>query len=206
MYSTASEPGLRRSFQLFMCLYWNYKALGNFYQIYISRFISMESPAMCLTIMIHILCLRTDISWKLPYVGLKYIFHGNSEEACYTEVAENSKGLQNKLSYSLRQKWLGHFNQTLFFSFSCSPRPSQSCSGRFGHQILYANIEGTRRPQSVPTILTVTVGHLLSTIWRTLRIHELSPSQRGRALERRTCNSEAPSSSPALTASWICSR
>ena len=25
-------------------------------------------------------------------------------------------------------------------------------------------------------------------------------------LERRTCNSEAPSSSPALTASWICSR
>ena len=115
MYSTASEPGLRRSFQLFMCLYWNYKALGNFYQIYISRFISMESPAMCLTIMIHILCLRTDISWKLPYAGLKYIFHGNSEEACYTEDAENSKGLQNKLSYSLRQKWLGHFNQTLFF-------------------------------------------------------------------------------------------
>ena len=115
MYSTASEPGLRRSFQLFMCLYWNYKALGNFYQIYISRFISMESPAMCLMIMIHILCLRTDISWKLPYVGLKYIFHGNSEEACYTEDAENSKGLQNKLSYSLRQKWLGHFNQTLFF-------------------------------------------------------------------------------------------
>ena len=129
MYSTASEPGLRRSFQLFMCLYWNYKALGNFYQIYISRFISMESPAMCLTIMIHILCLRTDISWKFPYVGLKYIFHGNSEEACYTEDAENSKGLQNKLSYSLRQKWLVHFNQTLFFSFSCSPRPVKVVQG-----------------------------------------------------------------------------
>ena len=25
-------------------------------------------------------------------------------------------------------------------------------------------------------------------------------------LEHRTCNSEAPSSSPALTAGWICSR
>ena len=85
-------------FNCSMCLYWNYKALGNFYQIYISRFISMKSPAMCLTIIIHILCLRMDISWKLPYVGLKYIFHGNSEKACYTEDAENSKGIQNKLS------------------------------------------------------------------------------------------------------------
>ena len=44
-----------------------------------------------------------------------------------------------------------------FFSFSCSPRPSQSCLPRFGHQILYTNIEGTMRPQSVPTILTETV-------------------------------------------------
>ena len=44
-----------------------------------------------------------------------------------------------------------------FFPFSCSPRPSQSCLSRFGHQILYTNIEGTRRPQSVPTILTETV-------------------------------------------------
>ena len=44
-----------------------------------------------------------------------------------------------------------------FFSFSCSPCPSQSCLSRFGHQILYTNIEGTRRPQSVPTILTETV-------------------------------------------------
>ena len=60
--------------------------------------------------------------------------------------------------YSLRQKKLGHFNQTLFFPFSCSPCPSQSCLSRFGHQILYTNIEGTRRPQSVPTILTETVG------------------------------------------------
>ena len=40
---------------------------------------------------------------------------------------------------------------------SCSPHPSQSCLSRFGHQILYTNIEGTRRPQSVPTILTETV-------------------------------------------------
>ena len=48
---------------------------------------------------------------------------------------------------------------TLFFPFSCSPRPSQSCLSRFGHQILYTNIEGTRRPQSVPTILTETVGY-----------------------------------------------
>ena len=62
--------------------------------------------------------------------------------------------------YSLRRKELGHFNQTLCFPFSCSPRPSQSCLSRFGHQILYTNIEGTRRPQSVPTILTETVGHL----------------------------------------------
>ena len=59
-------------------------------------------------------------------------------------------------THSLRRKYLGHFNQTLFFSFSWSPRPSQSCSWRFGHQILYTNTEGTRRPQSVPTILTET--------------------------------------------------
>ena len=60
-------------------------------------------------------------------------------------------------NYSLRQKQLGHFSQMLFFPFSCSPCPSQSCLSRFGHQILYTNIEGTRRPQSVPTILTETV-------------------------------------------------
>ena len=45
----------------------------------------------------------------------------------------------------------------MFFPFLCSPRPYQSCLSRFGHQILYTNIEGTRRPQSVPTILTETV-------------------------------------------------
>ena len=61
------------------------------------------------------------------------------------------------VSYSLRQKSLGHFNQTLFSPFSCSLRPSQSCLSQFGHQILYTNIEGTRRPQSVPTIMTETV-------------------------------------------------
>ena len=61
------------------------------------------------------------------------------------------------LTYSLRQKQLGHFNQMLSFPFSCSLRPSQSCLLRFGHQFLYTNIEGTRRPQSVPTILTETV-------------------------------------------------
>ena len=41
-----------------------------------------------------------------------------------------------------------------------SPRPSQSCLSRFGRQILYTNNEGTRRPQSVPTILTETVALL----------------------------------------------
>ena len=56
---------------------------------------------------------------------------------------------------------MGHFNQTLFFSFSFFPRPSQSCLSGFGHQILYTNIEGSRRPQSVPTILTETVAILL---------------------------------------------
>ena len=40
-----------------------------------------------------------------------------------------------------------------FFSFSCSPCPSQSCLSRFSHQILYTNIEGTTRHKSVPTIL-----------------------------------------------------
>ena len=63
---------------------------------------------------------------------------------------------------------MGHFNQTLFFPFSCSPRPSQSCLSRFGHQILYTNIEGTRRPQSVPTILTETVVSSFCTAWRRL--------------------------------------
>ena len=60
-------------------------------------------------------------------------------------------------SYSLRQKLLGHLNQTLFFSFSCSPRASQSCLSQFSHQILYTNIEGTGKHKSVPTILTETV-------------------------------------------------
>ena len=60
-------------------------------------------------------------------------------------------------SCSLRQKKLRLLNQTLFFSFSCSPCLSQSCLSRFGHQTLYTNIEGTRRHKSVPTILTETV-------------------------------------------------
>ena len=56
-----------------------------------------------------------------------------------------------------------------FFSFSCFP-PSLSKLFfflQFGHQILYTNIEGTRRPQSVTTILTETVvlcKHLLAAV------------------------------------------
>ena len=48
-----------------------------------------------------------------------------------------------------------------FFSFSCSPCPSQSCLSRFSHQTLYTNIEGTRRHKSVPTILTETVASFM---------------------------------------------
>ena len=40
----------------------------------------------------------------------------------------------------------------------------------FGHQILYTNIEGTRRPQSVPTILTDTVAQGL------FKMADLKPS------------------------------
>ena len=43
-----------------------------------------------------------------------------------------------------------------------------SCSWRFGHHILYTNIEGTRRPQSVPTILTETIVSSFCTAWRRL--------------------------------------
>jgi len=45
----------------------------------------------------------------------------------------------------------------LFFSFSCSPCPSQSCLSQFSHHTLYTNIEGTRRRKSVPIILIETV-------------------------------------------------
>ena len=50
-----------------------------------------------------------------------------------------------------------NLDQTLVFSFSCPPCPSQSCLSRFSHRTLYTNIEGTRRHKSVPTILTETV-------------------------------------------------
>ena len=86
--------------------------------------------------------------------------HEGERYNCFSKiqlVGQNWISRQNNFSYSLRQKSSGHFNQTLFFPFSCSPRPSQSCLSRFGPQILYTNIEGTRRPQSVPTILSETV-------------------------------------------------
>ena len=64
----------------------------------------------------------------------------------------------DKIRYRLRNAACRSLHVLLqTFSCSCSPRPSQSCLSRFGHQILYTNIEGTRRPQSVPTILTETV-------------------------------------------------
>ena len=72
-----------------------------------------------------------------------------------TSVSVNTPS--NSSPTQSQTKIVGHFNQTLFFSFSCSPCLSQSCLSWFGHQILYTNIEGTRRPQSVPTILTETV-------------------------------------------------
>ena len=56
-----------------------------------------------------------------------------------------------------QRKIVGTLDQTLFFSFSCSPCPSQSCLSRFSHQTLYTNIEGTRRHKRIPTILTETV-------------------------------------------------
>ena len=43
-----------------------------------------------------------------------------------------------------------------FFPFPCFPFPSQCCLLRFSHQIVYTNIEGTRRNKNVPTILTET--------------------------------------------------
>ena len=45
----------------------------------------------------------------------------------------------------------------VFFPFLSFPFPSQCCLLRFSHQIVYTNIEGTRRLKSVPTILTKTV-------------------------------------------------
>ena len=54
-------------------------------------------------------------------------------------------------------KIVGTLKPNAVFSFSCSPRASQSCLSQFSHQILYTNIEGTGKHKSVPTILTETV-------------------------------------------------
>ena len=56
--------------------------------------------------------------------------HEGERYNCFSKiqlVGQNWISRQNNFSYSLRQKSSGHFNQTLFFPFSCSPRPSQSC-------------------------------------------------------------------------------
>ena len=44
-----------------------------------------------------------------------------------------------------------------FFPSRAPLVPLKVVLSQFGHQILYTNIEGTRRAQSVPTILTETV-------------------------------------------------
>ena len=88
----------------------------------------------------------TQITVKVPWLA----------ERCVCVYVVTSRYFAVR-SYSLRQKLLGHLNQTLFFSFSCSPRASQSCLSQFSHQILYTNIEGTGKHKSVPTILTETV-------------------------------------------------
>ena len=65
--------------------------------------------------------------------------------------------LKHESQLQSQTKIVGTLDQTLFFSFSCSPCPSQSCLSRFSHQTLYTNIEGTRRHKRIPTILTETV-------------------------------------------------
>ena len=66
--------------------------------------------------------------------------------------------LKHETQLQSQTKIAGTLDQTLFFfSFSCSPCPSQSCSSRFSHQTLYTNIEGTRRHKRIPTILTETI-------------------------------------------------
>ena len=50
------------------------------------------------------------------------------------------------------------YNANAFFSLPLLPFPSQCCLLRFCHQIVYTNIEGTRRHKNVPTIFTETVG------------------------------------------------
>ena len=54
--------------------------------------------------------------------------------------------------------------QTPFFAFPCFPFPSQHCLLRFSDQIVYTNIEGTRRHKNVPTILTETVAIAFSCV------------------------------------------
>ena len=49
-------------------------------------------------------------------------------------------------------------NSWLVVSLPLLPFPSQCCLLRFCHQIVYTNIEGTRRHKNVPTIFTETVG------------------------------------------------
>ena len=65
--------------------------------------------------------------------------------------------LKHESQLQSQTKIVGTLDQTLFFSFSCSPCPSQICLSRFSHQTLYTNIEGTRRHKRIPTILTETV-------------------------------------------------
>ena len=65
--------------------------------------------------------------------------------------------LKHESQLQSQTKIVGTLDQTLFFSLSCSPCPSQSCLSRLSHQTLYTNIEGTRRHKRIPTILTETV-------------------------------------------------
>ena len=55
-----------------------------------------------------------------------------------------------------RTKIVGTLDAKAFFPFPCFPFPSQCCLLWFSHQIVYTNIEGTRRHKNVPTILTET--------------------------------------------------
>ena len=59
------------------------------------------------------------------------------------------------LSLQSQTKIVGAKTKRFFFSFSCSPCPSQSCLSRFSHQTLYPNIEGTRRHKSISLTETV---------------------------------------------------
>ena len=79
--------------------------------------------------------------------GLWTTLINSATEGKMKEYIENSTKCMELVLPKILENKVNDYDKTRKInSFSCSPRPSQSCLSRFGHQILCTNIEGTRRP------------------------------------------------------------